>query len=40
MGLIEIVLPSILFPDKIFKGHLVALEFDDNIAVELELPID
>ena len=40
MGLIEIVLPSKLFSDNIFKVHLLAIELDANIAVEFELPID
>ena len=35
----EIVLPSELFPDKIFSGHLIDAELDDIIAVEFEVPI-
>ena len=40
MGRMEIVLPSILFPDKILKGRLDDVEFEDKIASEFELPIN
>ena len=40
IGLMEIVLPSELFADKIFSGHLIEAELDDTIAVEFEIPIN